>query len=182
MHYHWLMFFTFVGLQLQLENRCSLVTMQKHAEWASLLFQVQVESNVMSELCKSVYVRQKLWRSSTRLLWTALSAAPIIRCACQVCSWNLWVCQNLSLFSSRSDAVFMRHVQQVDWSSYLQHVGNVKLFLTAESFRFLLTLMWPGQMTALVLWAVFKDTATALFQINSPFKYPRKKLKTRAEV
>ncbi len=71
------MFFTFVGLQLQLENRCSLVTIQKHAEWASLLFQVQVESNVMSELCKSVYVRQKLWRSSTRLLWTALWAAPI---------------------------------------------------------------------------------------------------------
>lgn len=49
-----------IDLLLAFSFRHGLVTTQQHADLASLLFQVQVECNVMSGLCKSVNVSQKL--------------------------------------------------------------------------------------------------------------------------
>lgn len=76
-----------------------LVAILQHADLARLLFQVQAEGSVMSGLCKSVYTCQKLWHSSTCLLWTALSAAAAWQSMCLVFFFVVFLYFQLELMS-----------------------------------------------------------------------------------
>lgn len=70
-----LIFLTFVGLQRRSAN--SLVTIQQHADLASLLFQVQVSVTWCLD-CVKVFMCAKSFDTPPHaFLWTAHTAAPI---------------------------------------------------------------------------------------------------------
>ncbi len=141
---------SFVGLQRQSANRHSLVTIQRHTDLAFLLFQVQVECNVMSGLCKGVYVCQKLWHPSACLPVDSARCSTHHRAwqgTCLVSSWNSWVCHNLLHFNSHSDTVFSCTFSKLSDLCIISHFWMLRFLFDLWVTRTVEKLQWVGALS-----------------------------------
>lgn len=124
--------------------------------------------------CVKVFMCTKLWHSSAYLLWTALFAAAISE------RGGVHVCfpagTHEAVTTSRFSALIQTQclaVHSANWFLHLQHADDVKSLLVSGWFSFFLTFMQSGRLTPSVggVCVLLKDTSTALFQIDSLFRF-----------